>query len=38
MLQMDKHEMVAQVRPQNSGKNCQSVGVALIRLFLETKV
>ena len=38
MFQLDKHEMIAQARPGNSGKNCQSPGVALIRVFLETKI
>ena len=38
MFQLDKHEMIAQARPQNSGKNCQSPGAALIRVFLETKI
>ena len=32
MFQLDKHEMIAQARPRNSGKNCQSPGAALIRV------
>ena len=38
MFQLDKHEMIAQARPRNSRKNCQSPGAALIRVFLETKI
>ena len=38
MFQLGKHEMIAQARPRNSGKNCQSPGAALIRVFLETKI
>ena len=38
MFQLDKHEMIAQARSQNSGKNCQSPSAALIRVFLETKI
>ena len=37
MFQMDKHEMVAQARQRNCGKNCQSLGTALIRVFLEPR-
>ena len=38
MFQINKHEMIAQGRPRNSGKNCRSPGAALIRVFLETKI
>ena len=38
MFRTDKREWFPPVRSRNSGKNCQSLGAALIRVFLETKI